>query len=82
MITTLGNIPADGFARTPIPTQITFKMENHLGEVKNGKVRVDLLGPAVFTDGSQTKNIDIVGITQIPILIVNFGDITINAVNI
>ena len=82
LTTTLGNIPADGFAGTPIPTDITFKMENHLGEVKNGKVRVDLLGPAVFTDGSQSKDIDIVGVTKIPILIVNFGDITINAVNI
>lgn len=70
------------FKGNPIVSYIEISMETHLGYKVSGKVRMDLNGAAVFADGTQSKEVDISGLTQVPIIVVSYGDISVNVVNI
>lgn len=70
------------FDGTPIDSNMIISMETHLGTTVNGSVKIDLLGPVVFTDGTQTKEVSVSGITQVPIKVIGSGDLRYNIINI
>lgn len=64
-----------------ILTYMEVKMYNHVGAGVSGVVTVELIGPAVFTDGTRKKTVSVDGSLQIPIIIAGYGEISYSVVN-
>lgn len=69
------------YVGVPIQSYITIDMKNHLGNPITGNVRVELMGPAVFDDSTQSKVVTVTGSVQVPIIVVDTGDLRVNITN-
>ena len=69
------------YSDTPIASYLEIGMQSHLGKAVTGNVKVELMGPVIFTDGTQSKTVTVSGTTQVPIVIVGYGDMRYNITN-